>query len=137
MIVGTSRLVEREALAAFLAKVQEADDVPAVLEQVRNEKEAASRRRLRTLVQRYDGPVSLASQPEALSLSRGHLEVNFRSLEELAEAMYFLARALDGDLKGFAERYEPIPERAEKASNDGLEQLFRDLEAAERRAPLC
>ena len=107
MAVGTSRLVEREALSGFLDKVQEAEDVPAVLGQVRQEKNAASRKRLRSLIQQDHESVSPTSLPQSLTLTRGRLEVNFRSLEELAEAMYFLARALDGNLEGFAEMYEP------------------------------
>ena len=134
MAVGTSRLIEREALASFLERVQEADDVPAVLDQVRQQKTAASRRRLRTLVQKDDEVVARASLPAALTLSRGRVEVNFRTLEELTEAMYFLARALDGDLEGFAERYEPLPKRAEESSDEGVEMLFRELEAAEHAA---
>lgn len=105
--VGTSRLVEREALAAFLDKVHEADDVAAVLGRVREEKTATSRKRLRTLVQRDHSPVSLASLPEALTLSRGRVEVNFQTLEELASTMYFVARLLDGDPEAFAEEFEP------------------------------
>lgn len=105
--VGTSRLVEREALGGFLDKVHEAEDVTAVFEQTRQDKAAASRRRLRTLVQKDDAPVSLASLPETLTLSRGRLEVRFRTLEELAASMYFLARLLDADSVGFAREYEP------------------------------
>ena len=105
--VGTSRLVEREALTAFLEKVQAADDVPRVLARIREEKTVASRKRLRTLVQRDESPVSLATLPEALTLSRGRLEVNFRTLEELAEAMYFLARLLGEEPEAFARVYQP------------------------------
>ena len=125
--VGTSRLVEREALASFLAKVQAAEDVGAVLEEARLGKDAASRKRLRSLIQQDDESVSLTSLPRSLTLTRGRLEVNFRSLEELAEAMYFLARALDGDLEGFAAQYEPKPERSEESEEDEVNGLFREL----------
>ena len=108
--VGTSRLVEREALALFLERVNASGEVSEVLDQVRQEKVASSRKRLRELVQQDHEPVSLTSLPECLTLERGRMEVNFRSLEELATAMYFLARALDGDLEGFAELYEPLLE---------------------------
>ena len=131
MAVGTSRLVEREALAGFLERVQDADDVPAVLEQVRQEKDAASHKRLRDLVQQDDVGVSITSLPHSLTLTRGRLEVNFRNLEELAEAMYFLARALDGDLRGFAERYEPVPERVKNLREDGVGEMFRELQSLE------
>lgn len=122
--VGTSRLVEREALARFLERVQEADDIAAVLEEVRQEKTAASRRRLRTLVQRDDSPVSLASLPESLVLSRGRLEVRFRSLEELAQALYFVARLIEADGEGFAEQYEPVPQKTQGTEDDWREGHF-------------
>ncbi len=51
--------------------------------------------------------VSLGSPPVGLTLGRGRLEVDFANMEELAAAMYWLARALDGDLEGFAKEYEP------------------------------
>lgn len=132
--VGTSRLIERETLAGFLERVQEAEDVSAVLEQVRVEKDVASRKRLRSLIQQDHEPVSPTSLPQSLTLTRGRLEVNFRSLEELAEAMYFLARAMDGDLDAFAEQYEPLPERDEALEEDGVEGLFRELQRHEANA---
>ena len=45
--------------------------------------------------------------------------------------MYFLARALDGDLEAFAEQYEPIPERRAGNEDEGIEQLLGDLRQAE------
>ena len=105
--VGTSLLIEREALAGFLDRVQEAEDITAVFEEVRQEKAAASRKRLRSLVQRDDAPVSLTSLPESLTLSPGKIEVHFRDVEELAQAMYFLAKILESDGAGFARQYEP------------------------------
>ena len=106
--VGTSRLIEREALAGFLDKVQESGDVAAVLERIRQEKTLASQKRLRSLVQRDDGEVSLTSLPESLTMERGRVEVRFHTLEELAEAMYFLARVMQQDGAGFARDFEPV-----------------------------
>ena len=103
--VGTSRLVERDALVAFLEKVHQNGDVAAVLGEVRQEKSAASRRRLRSLVQRDTSAVSLTCLPEAITLERGRLEVRFRTVEELAEGMYWLARLLEDDGEGFAQTY--------------------------------
>ena len=129
--MGTSRLVERETLAGFLDKVQEADDVAEVLDQVRQEKEAASRKRLRSLIQQDDESVLLSSLPRSLTLTRGHLEVTFRTLEELAEALYFLARALDNDLDGFAREFEPEPVKEKNVEENGLRGLFRELRRLE------
>lgn len=106
--VGTSRLVEAEALRGFLERIQTADDVGKEIEAVRHERKATGRRRLRTLVQTDDAPVSLGLHPSALSLNRGRLVVEVQTLEELAGAMYWLARALDSDLEGFALEYESV-----------------------------
>ena len=129
--VGTSLLVEREALAGFLDRVQEAEDVPAVLEAVRQEKAQVSRRRLRALVQTDHNPISLASLPEALTLHRGRLEVRFQTLEELAETLYFLARALQDETEAFAEAYEPVPELIEETARGGVGEMFAELERLE------
>ncbi len=42
-------------------------------------------------------------------LQRGDLRVQFQTLEELAEAMLYLATVFTHDLDGFAARYEPSP----------------------------
>jgi len=131
--LGTSRLVEREALASFLERVQEAEDTSSLIEQVRQEKATPSRRSLRTLVRRDAEPVSLAVIPEGMSLERGRLEISFRNLEQLAESLVYLARLLDGDLDGFAQAYEPeVPPPAE--TDDGPREvgaMFRELEQME------
>jgi len=131
--VGTSRLVEREALASFLERVQKAEDTSSLIEQVREEKAAPARRSLRTLVRRDAEPASLAVIPEGLSLDRGRLEISFRNLEQLAESLVYLARLLDGDLDGFAQAYEP--EAPPPAENDDAPHevgaMFRELEQIE------
>ena len=104
--LGSARLVEREELERFLTGVHEAEDVSAYLEAVRAERHRVSRRRPRSLV-RADLPrVELASLPESIRLSPGRLEVSFRTVEELAEAMLMLARVLEGDGDEVASRYE-------------------------------
>ncbi len=131
--LGTSRLVEREALASFLERVQEAEDTSSLIEQVRQEKSAPSRRSLRTLVRRDAEPASLTVTPEGMSLDRGRLEISFRNLEQLAESLVHLARLLDGDLDGFAQAYEPeaspLAETDEAPREVGA--MFRELEQME------
>ena len=107
LAIGTSRLCERGDLASFLDRVHEAEDIPAVLEQIRQEKAAASRRRLHSIVTRDEAEVSLASLPESVTLHRGRLDVNFRTVEELAHAMYWLARVLRSEGEEFVQLYEP------------------------------
>jgi hypothetical protein len=62
---------------------------------MRQEKAQVSRRKSRTLVRRDLDPIGLASLPETIGLSRGRLEVSFRSIEELVESLYVLARVHD------------------------------------------
>ena len=75
--VGTSRLIEREALVSFLDRVQDADDVALLFDQIRAEKTLASRRKIRSLVRRDLEPVSLTSLPDAIQLCRGQITIRF------------------------------------------------------------
>ncbi len=128
--IGTSRLVEREALALFLERVKAADDTAALFAQLRLERSAPSRRKTRSLVRRDDHPVTLASLPESIGLARGRLEVSFRSIEQLAEAMYVLARLLEAEGDAFAAAYEPQTEPELQDAGD-VRELFAELEAME------
>jgi hypothetical protein len=114
--VGTSRLVEREALHAFLDRIHEAEDTSSVISAARVEKQEVSRRKLRSLVQYDHTPVSFSSLPANVTLERGRCEVRFTTVEELAEAMYFIARVLDGEGEEFAKEYESEP--ADSATRD-------------------
>jgi hypothetical protein len=129
--VGTSRLAEREALAAFLDRIQDAEDVPVLLDQVRQEKIQVSRKRVRTLIRRDLDPIDLTSLPENVGFSRGRLEVSFRSLEELAEALLFVARILETDTDHFAQEYEPAGPEPEPENAGEMRQLFAELKQME------
>jgi len=132
-------LVEREALVRLLDGVQEAEDVPAYLERVRNEGAEVSRRKIRSLVRRDVDPVSLTSLPESIGLSRGRLEVSFRSVEELAEAMYAMARLLEDEGDAFAEAFEPEPPLSDPLDGDAagdVQAIFAELEQMEAERPL-
>jgi hypothetical protein len=131
--VGTSRLVEREVLSDFLDRVRDADDPSAAVEAQREQKASHGRRRLRSLVQRDEAPIVLSAPPPGLTLRRGRVQVEFRTLEDLASAMYFLARALESDAEAFAEAYEP-PFEAELDRSHEDAGLFLELEALEAAA---
>ena len=109
--VGTSRLLDREVLATFLSRVRDAEDTSALFDKLREEKAAVSKRRLRSLVRRDLDPVSLTSLPDSMTLSRGRLEVNFQTVEQLAESMLMLARVLESEGEEFARAFEPIAVR--------------------------
>jgi len=128
--VGTSRLVEREALIAFLIGVLEADDIAAYMGQIRSEKVGVSHRKLRSLVRRDLEPASLDSLPPSMSLGRGRMEVSFRSILELAEAMYWLAQIIETE--EFAREFEPhAPPRPEPADAGEIREMFAGLERME------
>jgi len=129
--VGTAHLVEREVLVSFLDRVQEADDVVGLFEQLRQEKTAQSRRRLRSLVRRDLEPVGLTSLPDSITLSRGRLEVRFGSVEELAEAMLTLARILESEGEEVAELYESKHLRLRGDDGEEIKELFAAVQAQE------
>jgi len=134
--VGTSLLIEREALASFLDGVREAEDTSTFLEQVRQEKAAPARRSLRTLVRRDAEPVSLSSLPESIGLSRGRLEVSFRTVEQLAEAMYAIARLLEDEGEAFAQAFEPELPPPDSEGADDVKAMFAELEQMEAERAL-
>ena len=129
--IGTSRLVEREELAAFLERVREADDTSKLIEQVRGERDAPSRKKNRSLVRRDTEPVSLGSLPESVGLSRGRLEVSFRTVEQLAEAMYAIARLLEDEGEAFAQAFEPEPTTPDPPDAGEVQSLFAELQQME------
>jgi hypothetical protein len=131
MRVGTGFLVEREAVLAFLDKVLQVEDVNALMVQLRAEKGAPVRRKMRSLVRRDLAPVGLTGLPETVKLERGRVELQFTTLDELVTDLFMLARMLDDDLEEFARVYEPV--RPVTADNDKqeIQQLFKALETEE------
>ena len=129
--VGTSRLVEREALASFLDGVNAADDPSSFIEQVRSERAGISRQKIRTLVQTDVAPVALESVPDCITLSRGQLGIRFQSVEQLAQAMYMLARILETDGDRFAREFVPERRVAEPEGAEEIREMFRELEQME------
>jgi len=104
--VGTSRLVEREALGSFLDGARDADDITAYFERIRMQASAISRKKLRTLVRRDVEPLQFDSLPANIEFIPGQMIVSFRTIEDLAQAMYSLARAIETDGDELARRYE-------------------------------
>ena len=129
--VGKSLLVEREALAGFLARLTEAEDPYAELAAIRARgKPQAVKRKLRDLVPR-DIDAGVTELPPNVVLEPGSLTVRFATVEELATSLWRLAALLQEDLDGFAARYEPTrnPDLSqagedEKEREDGA--FFRD-----------
>ena len=132
--IGTSYLVERDALLALLDAVQQADDPAAVLTSARNRRSTPAPRTLRQLLPDDRPPTTWETLPASLTLVPGEVRVTFASVEELAAALAALASLLDRDLEAFAERFEPRV-REEPASIEECEDaeaLVRELELLEK-----
>ena len=108
--IGRAHLVEREALSEFLRRLNESDDPAKTFARMRAEGGKTVRRQLREFSLR-DYPASVDAPPRMMTIERGALRVQFQTLEELAEAMLYLATVFTHDLDGFAARYEPAPVR--------------------------
>ncbi len=128
--IGTSRLVEHDALAAFLERVRVAPDTGGLFDVLRQEREqagTASGRRARSIVRRDLEPVTLDGLPDAITLAPGSLHVRFDTTEQLAEAMLLLARILESDGERFAQAYErKAPPRPDPTRED-FRKLFAGL----------
>ena len=129
--IGTAKLVEREELATFLDRVGEAEDTSRLMEEIRQERAAPSRKKIRSLVRRDAEPVSFSSLPESIGLSRGRLEVSFRTVVELAEAMYAIARLLEDEGDAFAEAFEVEPSPPDPEDAGEVQAMFAELEQME------
>jgi hypothetical protein len=64
------------------------------------------RLRPRSLVRRDLDPIGLTSLPSSISLSPGLLQIQFTTVEQLAEAMYSIARVLESEGDAFAIQFE-------------------------------
>jgi hypothetical protein len=133
LTVNGSYLAEREGLLAFLDKVSETEDVTTLMRRLRAEKTAPTRRSVRNMVRRDTSPVSLAGIPDTLRLNRGHLDINFQTMEELVNTLYILARILDDDLEEFAREYEPFRADEIDEGREDVKRLFSELEEMEAR----
>lgn len=130
--VNTGYLAEREGLLAFLDRVSEADDVTTLMRRLRAEKKAPTRRKMRNMVRRDTSPVSLAGMPDTLRVDRGHLEIDFETMEELVQTLYILARILDDDLEEFTRVYEPPKTNVVNEEEGEVKRMFAELSEMER-----
>jgi hypothetical protein len=110
--LGRARLVEREALIQFLAKLNDSETPAWTFAQMKTQGGKAVRRKLRAF-SLQDYPANVDSPPHMMTIISGELRVKFQTLEELAEAMLYLATVFTHDLDGFAALYEPKPEAAD------------------------
>ena len=135
-VIGRSRLVERQTLADFLDRLHKADDPSAELDLIRAQGGKASRKKIRTLVRLDSEPLQLDSLPANIEFIPGQMIVSFRTIEDLAQAMYNLARVMETDGDELARRYE-VQEVVDDGSPDlsefkAMMQELSDLEATRR-----
>ena len=135
-VIGRSRLVERQTLADFLDRIHKSDDPSAELDLIRAQGGKASRKKIRTLVRLDSEPLQLDSLPANIEFIPGQMMVSFRTIEDLAQAMYNLARVMETDGDELARRYE-VQEVADDGSPDRSEfeammQELSRLEATRR-----
>ena len=104
--VGRAKLVERDALTDFLLQLNREDEPAAAFAKMKTAGGKTVRRKLRNLTLQ-DYSANVQAPPAVMTLSRGELRVKFANLEELAEAMLWMATVLRDDLQTFAEEYEP------------------------------
>lgn len=126
--LGNSHLVERLKLIEFLERVQQADDVPAALDQVRKENPGVNRRRKIQALRREDGML-VPKKPQAadaIGLSRGRLELQWKTFEEFMEGLFHLVVQVHGDEEAFVREYciEP-PKPRDRDLDAALEEIRR------------
>jgi len=131
-VIGRSRLVERQALAAFLDRLYEAEDPSAELEQIRRKGGTTTRKKIRTLIPRDTEILSVHSLPSNVKIEPGRLIISFSKLEELAEAMYLLARVIEAEGDALSERFEMRPTPEVDAAEAEMIDMMRELEALEK-----
>ena len=131
-VIGRSRLVERQTLADFLDRIHKADDPSAELDLIRAQGGKASRKKIRTLVRLDSEPLQLDSLPANIEFIPGQMIVSFRTIEDLAQAMYNLARVMETDGDELARRYE-VQEVLDDGSPDrsGFEAMMQELSSLE------
>jgi hypothetical protein len=120
--VGRARLIEREGLNDFLRQMNNSENPAETFARMRVEGGKTVRRKLREL-SLQDYPASVDLPPQMMTIERGELRIKFQKLEQLAEAMLYLATVFTNDLDGFARLYEPT-----ESSGDELEAL-KELKA--------
>jgi hypothetical protein len=129
--IGTSLLVDREILTLFLDRLKESDDVVGLLRELKKGNAPEARRKALSLVRRDTEPATLASLPSSIVLSRGRLEVNFTTVEHLAQSLYALARVLESEGDAFVLAFDPELAAVDDGMDGEIPRMFAELETLE------
>ena len=131
--VGGTHLVDREVLLEFLDQTIAADDVSGAVRSRREEAASPPQpKRMKFSLPGELKSVMAADLPENIELMPGRLSISGRGSEEIIEALYLLAQALQNDLRTIQGLLDPLPERPQVADNE-LRKLFADLETRKAR----
>lgn len=123
--------VKREELLRFLDEVLEAEDVPGLFARRRAEHKNPLRKRPRQLIRRDTGVADAAALGPWLT--RGRMEIRFDTAQQLFDALWRVAMAMQEDFDAFIALYEPRPLQAHHLEEQGdVRRMFEELEQMER-----
>jgi len=126
--VGGTHLIDREVLLEFLDQTIAADDVSGAVRLRREEAAPPPQpKRMKFSLPGELKSVMAADLPENIELMPGRLSINGRGSEEIIEALFLLAQALQNDLGTIQGLLDPLPERPQVADSE-LRRLFAGLE---------
>lgn len=93
--IGNSLVVERQDLLEFLGNAIDAEDLPAYLDKLRKNPPCVSRRKVRMAIPRefQEGNLQTLARTQVW-LDRGHLEINFTTLDDLTSKLHQLLHVL-------------------------------------------
>ncbi len=135
--IGTSKLIDREVLSAFLERVRQNDDIGQLIAQIRLENAPKPLKKIRSRISlvRHDlPPATLDSLPESIRLTPGNLAIVFETVEQLAEALLALARVLENDGDAFTQTYETPKPAPDTVDANALRAMYDELKEMERQA---
>jgi hypothetical protein len=126
--VGASLMVKREDLAAFLERVRDTPEpaIPELFKVLAAENPLVSREKMRSLERRDLDPLPLTSLPDGVHLGLERLEITFRTVEELVQQLYTLARVLDSEPDAVRRRCERSKLKLD--TDDEMKALFAELQ---------
>lgn len=90
-----------------------------------------SRKKARTFRRRDIEPLQLDSLPANIELSPGQMTVTSRTIEDLAEAMHSLARAIETEGGELARRYETHETADDGSADRAVSVMMQELSRLE------
>lgn len=133
--VGTSYLVEHHALTDFLAQLNAAKDPASELKRIEKLRTRRNtlKQRLPAMLQTSRAPLRVDALPHSVSLTKGRLQIECPTVEDLLTALYALASIVEHDLGTLIELFEEQPQQAtDDGGQDEMAAMWDDLERMEK-----